>query len=102
MEMKPGSRWKSVVCETEVAIVRPPKSAVVLECGGYPMIQSGGERPAGIVLDETHAGGSLLGKRYADAVSGLEILCTKAGKGSLAVDGRAVAFKEAKRLPSSD
>ena len=24
MELKPGSRWKSAVCDTEVVVVRPP------------------------------------------------------------------------------
>jgi hypothetical protein len=30
------------------------------------------------------------------------LLCTKAGAGSLALDGRALGLKEAKPLPSSD
>ncbi|MET0954063.1 MAG: hypothetical protein ABWX57_12285 [Aeromicrobium sp.] len=46
--------------------------------------------------------GSLLGKRYVDPDSGLELLCTKAGEGTLRVDGAALGVKQAKNLPSSD
>jgi hypothetical protein len=35
-------------------------------------------------------------------VSGLEVLCTKGGKGSLAIGGRPIGAKEAKKLPASD
>jgi hypothetical protein len=47
-------------------------------------------------------GGSLLGKRYADEDLGLELLCMKAGEGTLAVDGTAIPLRDAKPLPSSD
>ena len=101
MDYKPGSRWKSAVCNTEVAVVRPAKD-VILQCGGHEMIPIGAERPAGGAPAAGQDGGTLLGKRYADTESGVEVLCTKPGAGSLAVDGRAMGFKEAKRLPSSD
>ena len=41
----------------------------------------------------------LLGKRYADEASGIELLCTKPGPGPLAVDGRPLVVKGAKPLP---
>ena len=53
-------------------------------------------------VDGGHAEGTLLGKRYVHEASGLELLCTKPGEGSLAVDGAALPLKEAKPLPSSD
>ena len=34
--------------------------------------------------------------------SGIELLCTKAGEGSLSLDGAPLPLKEAKPLPSSD
>jgi len=102
MELKPGSRWKSAVCDTEVVVVRPPKSPVSLECGGHPMVPASGEKPAGLALSEAHSAGSQMGKRYADDETGLEALCVKAGQGSLSVDGRAIGSKEAKKLPASD
>jgi hypothetical protein len=102
MELKPGSRWKSAVCDTEVVVVRPASGAVTLECGGHPMSPHAGERPQGLSLSPDHAGGSQLGKRYVDADSGLEALCAKAGAGSISVDGRPIVLKDAKKLPSSD
>ena len=46
--------------------------------------------------------GTLLGKRYVDDDAGLELLCTKAGPGTLHCDGRPLGLKGAKPLPSSD
>jgi hypothetical protein len=102
MELKPGSRWKSAVCDTEVVVVRPPSQPSTLECGGLAMISHASERPTGGAVDPAFAAGSLLGKRYTDETTGLEALCAKPGAGSLSVDGRPVTLKEAKKLPSSD
>ena len=41
-------------------------------------------------------------KRFADAESGIEVLATKGGAGSLSLDGQPLALKDAKPLPSSD
>ena len=43
-----------------------------------------------------------MGKRYVDEAGRVELLCVKAGKGSLAIDGVALKTKDAKSLPSSD
>jgi hypothetical protein len=102
MNLTPGSRWKSAVCESQAVIVRPPSAPATLECGGQPMVAFNGEAPAGLALDPAHATGSQLGKRYLDEETGLEALCSKGGAGSLSVDGRPVTIKEAKKLPSSD
>jgi hypothetical protein len=102
MELKPGSRWRSAVCDAEIVIVRPPKAGASLECGGHPMVALSAQRPAGLSMSPDYAGGIQAGKRYADEETGLEVLCSKAGAGSLSVDGRAIAAKEAKKLPSSD
>ncbi len=42
------------------------------------------------------------GKRYADEEVGIELLCTKAGQGSLWLNGVPMVLKQAKALPSSD
>jgi hypothetical protein len=102
MDLKPGTRWASQVCDTEVIVVRAPTSPVSLECGGHPMAPVGDDRSADLTLDPEFAEGSLIGKRFADPASGIELLVTKAGAGSLAVDGVAIPLKEAKPLPSSD
>ncbi|HSV80225.1 MAG TPA: hypothetical protein VLK85_13620 [Ramlibacter sp.] len=99
MILKPGSRWLSSVSNTEIAIVRPPKTAVVITCGGGEMLPVGSARPEPAAQAP---GTTLLGKRYSDAASGLEVLCTKGGAGVLAADGRELQIKEAKALPSSD
>ena len=61
------------------------------------------ERPAErAAVDPAFAEGTKMGKRYVDAAGILELLCVKAGQGSLAVDGVALQTKDAKPLPSSD
>jgi hypothetical protein len=102
MDLKPGSRWKSAVCDTEVVVVRPSKTPITLECGGHPMIPHAAEKPAALAVDQDHAEGCQAGKRFFDEATGVEVLCTKAGAGSLSIDGRPIGAKEAKKLPSSD
>lgn len=102
MELKPGSRWKSAICDTEVVVVKPAKAAAVLECGGHPMVAHAEAKPAGLAAVEGRTSGTQAGKRFADETSGVELLCTKGGAGSLSIDGREIAPKEAKKLPASD
>ena len=102
MDLKPGSRWKSAVCDTEVVVVRPPKTSVSLECGGHPMVAHAAAKPDGLAVSGDQAGGSQMGKRFADEGSGLEVLCSKGGTGSLSIDGQAILAKDAKKLPASD
>ncbi|MBB4944175.1 hypothetical protein FHR32_008578 [Streptosporangium album] len=56
----------------------------------------------GAALDPEFAGGTALGKRYVDLTCGLELLCTKPGKGTLSVSTEPLTVKDAKPLPSSD
>lgn len=102
MQIKPGSRWKSVVDSTEVVVVRPPQGDVSLECGGHAMVPLGETGPEGLTLSPDFSGGTSVGKRYVDADSGIELLGSKAGQGSLAVNGRLCVLKDAKPLPASD
>ena len=102
MDLKPGSRWKSAVCAAEVIVVRATKAPAELACGGHPMTATGAAPPAGATLSADHSGGVQVGKRYVDAETGVELLCNKAGLGSLTLDGRPMTLKEAKALPSSD
>jgi hypothetical protein len=96
--MKAGTRLKSVVCDTEVMVIRA--SEAVVDCGGKPMKE---ERPAERdAIDPGFAEGTKMGKRYVDAAGTLELLCVKAGQGSLSIDGVALQTKDAKPLPSSD
>jgi hypothetical protein len=45
---------------------------------------------------------TVLGKRYVDTDTGLEVLCTKAGPGVLTADGRQLTIKAPTALPASD
>ncbi len=99
-ELKPGSRFQSEVCTTEVIIVKG-EGDVDLTCGGAPMVAAGTGEIAGAPADDASEG-TLLGKRYTDEDETVEILCTKAGDGSLAVAGQALAVAQAKTLPASD
>jgi hypothetical protein len=100
-ELAPGLRLRSVVCSAEVMITRAPTRSGSLTCGGRAMTAADGREPT----LEAAAGpmdGTLIGKRYQDEPSGLELLCTSAGKGTLAFDGELLSVKNAKPLPASD
>lgn len=96
--MKPGTKLKSAVCSAEVMVIKG--SNIVVECGGAPMSETTPEAPAEINTD--FAEGTKVGKRYVDANGTVELLCVKAGKGSLSIDGNALQLKDSKPLPSSD
>ena len=96
--MKPGTKLKSTVCDAEVMVIRA--SDVVVECGGAPMAD---ERTATRgAITPGFAQGTHIGKRYVDAAGTLELLCVKAGQGSLSIGGVALQLKDAKPLPASD
>ncbi|MCD9625172.1 hypothetical protein [Rhabdothermincola salaria] len=101
MEIKAGQRLACPTCATELVVVRPPSAPVEVTCGGVAVGDPGDERPGGGHADP---GGdpTLVGKRYSDEESGLEVLCSKAGEGALACAGRPMPVKGAKPLPSSD
>lgn len=103
MQLKAGGRLRSLVCSTEVVVVKAPADDVEITCGGTPLVTLGDERPTDATrTPASDDGGSLLGKRYVDEETGIELLCSKAGSGGLAVDGRALTIKGAKPLPSTD
>jgi hypothetical protein len=75
----------------------------VLTCGGAPMaVLTPVDGEQARQQDSATASGTQLGKRYVSADGSLELLCTRAGSGTLAVDGVAMQFKAAKPLPASD
>jgi hypothetical protein len=96
--MKPGTKLKSAVCDTEVMVIRG--SDAIAECGGSPMVD---ERPAQRgTINPAFAQGTKIGKRYVDTAGSCELLCVKPGQGSLSIAGVALQIKDAKPLPSSD
>ena len=100
MQLKPGARLESATCDAQVVVVKAPGDEVDVRCGGEPMreLGTGGDRAPITTQGEP----TLLGKRYADEELGLELLCTKAGDGSLSVGDAPLLVKGAKPLPSSD
>ncbi|KYC28889.1 hypothetical protein ACY05_04150 [Sterolibacterium denitrificans] len=99
--MKSGVRLKSAVCDTEVMVTKAAADEIQLTCGGAEMLEMSGAKSGG-TPDAAHAAGTLVGKRYVDEGDRYEFLCTKGGKGNLAINGVALQVKQAKALPSSD
>src|SRR4051812_21434976 len=102
MQIKVGSRYRSQVCETELIAVRTVPGDLDLTCGGHPVIELKAEPTPGLTVKPGADTGSALGKRYTDPSGKVELLVTKAGAGSLALDGEPLPLKDAKPLPASD
>jgi phosphotriesterase-related protein len=101
--LAPGSRLRSQACLTEIIVIRPPASPVTLSCGGQPMVPFDSAQPAGTEPSAGMTAGNELGKRYtAPDDSGLEVLVTKAGQGTLSIGPTPLVVKQAAALPSSD
>jgi hypothetical protein len=98
-----GQTLASTVDATTVVVVRWPDADLDVTCGGAPMVDpKGPDAGTAHELDATRAAGTQLGKRYVADDLGVELLCTKAGSGTLAVNGTALELKTAKPLPASD
>ena len=106
VELKPGTRLHSVVCTTQVIVIRAPSEVVDLRCGGHPLVASdqasSSHSEVEVEVEPGFDGGTLLGKRYTDEGQGFELLCTKAGPGALSVGVELLVLSGAKPLPASD
>ena len=100
--LKLGSKLRSVVCDTQVMVIRTIPEPLELCCGGLPMVEANAAATDGAALDPAFADGSLIGKRYIDAQDRVELLCTKGGTGSLSLATERLQVKQPKALPSSD
>ncbi|WP_319447745.1 MULTISPECIES: hypothetical protein [unclassified Mycobacterium] len=97
MSSKPGTRLITPTSACEVLIVRASSTGEVLTCAGGELT------PGGAAGNDTGTGPTiLLGKRYADEASGLEVLCVKAGTGPLRLGDRELVVRAPKPLPASD
>ncbi|WP_460606620.1 hypothetical protein [Jatrophihabitans fulvus] len=101
--MTVGQALASVTDTTKVIVVRASGEDVEITCGGVPMVdaKSAAEQPLQAAAPG-FADGALLGKRYENSAASVELLCTKGGTSSLAIDGEILVVKSAKPLPASD
>ncbi|MBV6417612.1 MAG: hypothetical protein CMLOHMNK_02342 [Steroidobacteraceae bacterium] len=100
--LKAGTRARCAVCDTEIMVVRTVSSEVLVTCGGVELIGMDGAKTPAPHADVAAGQGALVGKRYVNAADAVELLCTKGGKGQLAINGESLAVKQTKPLPSSD
>jgi len=100
VELRPGARFQSTVCSTEVIVVKGAGPAE-LTCGGAPMAAAGSAERSGEPRADAPEG-TLLGKRYGDPDETVEVLCTRAGPGSLALGDAPLTVKATRPLPASD
>jgi hypothetical protein len=103
MQPRIGMMLASTVDSTTVVVVRWTAGEQEVTCGGSPMVEAARRdaSPQG-TIDPDQTTGTLLGKRYAAEDGTVELLCTKPGKGTLAVGGVPLVVKSAKPLPASD
>ncbi|GAB3715664.1 hypothetical protein [Nocardiopsis oceani] len=103
MKLGVGQALTSAVDQTAVIVVRALDTDVSVTCGGVAMVDA---KEAGAVASAEahpeHLGGTQLGKRYVNEADSIELLCTKPGEASLAVEGTPLSVKDTKPLPASD
>lgn len=111
VKFRAGQQLVSAVDSTAVIVIRAPEAEGTLTCGGVAMAapdQAGPDQasrvqpPAAAEPDPSLMGGTLIGKRYVDEADTIQVLCTKAGNGTLALDGKPLVLQAAKPLPASD
>ena len=105
LRLRVGQRLLSATDATAVIVVKASADDVVLTCGGVAMaaeLESAGADNPNQAPPEGHDHGTQLGKRYESANSAVELLCTKAGTASLAVNDVPMTVKAVKALPASD
>ena len=101
VQFRAGQQLVSAVDSTTVIIIKAPAQEVTLTCGGVAMAPAGGSVSAA-QPDPALMGGTQIGKRYVDDADTIQLLCTKAGQGTLALDGNPLQIQAAKPLPASD
>ena len=101
VRLRTGQQLVSAVDSTAVIVIRAPAAECTLACGGVAMAGPGEPVPAA-EPDPSLMGGTQLGKRYVDEADTIQVLCTKAGTGTLALDGKPLLIQAARPLPASD
>lgn len=98
--LKAGTRLRSAVSAAEIMVTKAPGEEVELCCGGVAMREMD-DAETNAESDEPE-GSIQMGKRYTNAEGTIELLCTKAGAGTLTLNGEELVIRGSKPLPSSD
>ncbi len=101
VKFRAGQQLVSAVDSTAVIVIKAPAEECTVTCGGVVMA-SAGEPVATAAADPSLMGGTQIGKRYVDDADTIQLLCTKAGNGTLALNGTPLVIQAAKPLPASD
>ncbi len=101
VKFRAGQQLVSAIDSTAVIVVRAPAQEGTLTCGGVAMAAAG-EQVQAARPDPSLMTGTQIGKRYVDEADTIQVLCTKAGGGTLALDGKPLMIATAKPLPASD
>lgn len=102
MRLKVGETLTSAVDGATVIVVRAGDADVELTAGGLPMYKAKTEAVPEGEPDPGLLEGVQIGKRYVNESDDVELLATKQGKGTLAIDGVTLKLRDAKPLPASD
>jgi hypothetical protein len=101
VKFRAGQQLVSAVDSTAVIVIKAPATECAVTCGGVAMALAG-QPVTAAEADPSLMGGTQIGKRYTDEADTIQVLCTKAGSGTLALDGKPLAIQAAKPLPASD
>lgn len=101
MQLTPGARLRSAVCDGQLVVVRAPADDVDLRFGGVPVTDLG-ERVARLSPRPDRMGETPMGKRYTDVDRVVEVLVTHTGQTLLSLGDDLLIRKDTKKLPASD
>jgi hypothetical protein len=103
LRLRVGQTLTSTADTTTVIVIKAGTGYEFVTCGGVAMVSepTTAAGPTAVPLPG-HTTGTELGRRYETADGTVELLCTKAGTGSLAVNDVPMTIKAAKALPASD
>ena len=99
VQLRAGQALYSTIDPTSVVVIKAPAGPVSISVNGVALTAS---KPDVVPSDAPAGEGTVLGKRYADDGTGIELLVTKPGTATLEVNGASLAVKESKPLPASD
>ena len=102
VKFRAGQQLVSAVDGTAVIVIKAPAAECTVTCGGVTMATAGDGPVTGAEPNPSFMGGTQIGKRYVDDADTIQLLCTKAGDGTLALDGQPLLIQAAKPLPASD